>query len=179
MAGKKWMWAMRVVIAAVAIGAPATGADAQAPSEEWGERHCVVEVLDDTDGTLTTGSEQCYASFADAQEHASRGTKSPSARGTAESQNAPTAASSTIGVHFTGTSYTGSSITITGSVCSGGVWYPTGSWNNNIASSYHYCGSSATRFYDSSLCSGTSLAIYSAASTLGSMNDRASCVRYG
>lgn len=137
----------------------------------------MVSVIDERNGVLSTGPEHCYGSFAEAQNHAA-----------AESGSRPvdghdgfdtTSMSSTIGVHFTGTSYTGSSITITGSVCSGGVWYPTGSWDNNIASSYHYCGASPTRFYDSSTCSGTSYAIYSATSTLGSMNDRASCVRYG
>jgi hypothetical protein len=141
------------------------------------ERHCVVSVVDERDGVLSTGPERCYGTFAEAQDDAAaeRVTSSTGGQDGFDTE----AASSTIGVHFTGISFTGSSITITGSVCSGGVWYPSGSWNNNIASSYHYCGSSPTRFYDSSTCSGTSYAIYSAASTLGSMNDRASCVRYG
>lgn len=170
--------ASTALLIVMAIGLVPTGAGAQrADSGTAPERHCVVSVVDERSGVLSTGPEQCYGTFAEAQDHAA-----------AESEPRPaedkdgldtSAASSTIGVHFTGTSYTGSSITITGSVCSGGVWYPTGSWNNNIASSYHYCGATPTRFYDSSTCSGTSYAIYSAASTLGSMNDRASCVRYG
>lgn len=86
----------------------------------------------------------------------------------------------TIGRHYTGLNFTGSSITITGSVpCGGGVWKPWGSWNDNIESSRHYCGGSPTRFYNSSSCSGSSTAIYSSTSSLGWMNDLTSCVRYG
>lgn len=131
--------------------------------------HCVVEVVAERDGRYITGPESCSPSFQEAQMTASE----------SESDYATAAGSNTIGVHFTGTNFTGSSITIVGDVCSGGVWWPTGSWNNNIASSYHYCGSKPTIFYDSSSCSGTSRTIYNASSTLYTMNDRASCVRYG
>ncbi len=86
----------------------------------------------------------------------------------------------TIGRHYSGTGYSGSSITITGSTpCGGGVWKPSGFWNNNIESSLHYCGGSPTRFYNSSSCSGSSRAIYSSTSSLGWMNNLTSCVRYG
>ena len=90
-----------------------------------------------------------------------------------------TFASNVLGIHFTGQNFTGSSITITGSGCTGLVWKPSGSWNNNIESSYHYCGGSATRFYDASSCSGSSKSIFAAASSLTWMNNRTSCVRYG
>jgi len=180
MAGQRAMWAAAAAVAAAATGLVSTEAGALMPSQEPVERHCVVEVVGEADGVLTTGPERCYATFDEAQEHGGSGQQGLSTGATrGRADTAFASASSTIGVHFTGTNYTGSSITITGSVCSGGVWYLTGSWNNNIASSYHYCGASATRFYDSASCSGTSYAIFAAASTLGSMNDRASCVRYG
>jgi hypothetical protein len=89
------------------------------------------------------------------------------------------AGGNTIGRHFKNTWYGGSSITITGTTCSGGVWWPTGSWNDNIESSYNYCGGSGTRFYNSSSCSSSSTAIYGGAGSLGWMNNKASCVRYG
>lgn len=172
------MRAAAVCAVAAVVGIAPTEPGAQASADGAADRHCVVEVISENDGVLETGPEHCYDTFAEAQDHASAASQT-SQRDTEAEDTVGAASSSTIGVHFTGTSYTGSSITITGSVCSGGVWYPTGAWNNNIASSYHYCGNRATRFYDSSSCSGTSYAIYAAASNLGSMNDRASCVRYG
>jgi hypothetical protein len=168
----------RVLTVCIFAGALVTApASAQAlPSAVEDERHCVLEVIDERDGALITGPERCYDTFLEAQANVQ--SSAATAGDDAETSTA-SFSSNTIGVHFTGTSYTGSSVTISGTVCSGGVWWPTGSWNDNLASSYHYCGSSPTRFYDSSTCSGTSHSIYSAASTLYSMNDRASCVRYG
>ena len=132
------------------------------------ETHCVVEVVDiDLDGVLTTGPETCFLNERSAVEFA-QGTSTNRSSGT-----------TIIGTHYKNKNYAGSSITIVGTTCGGGVWWPTGSWNNNIESSRHYCGSSPTRFYDSSNCSTGVLSIYSARSTLGWMNNRASCVRYG
>ena len=85
----------------------------------------------------------------------------------------------TIGIHYTSTYYSGSSVRVVGTTCGGGVWYPTGAWNNNIESSRHYCGTSPTTFYNYSSCTGPLKRIYRSESTLGSMNNRASCVRYG
>ncbi len=138
-----------------------------ASAAEHGQRHCVVKVIAEEDGQIVTGEERCSSNYAEARAFAS------------EAFGAAEASTNTVGVHFTGTNFSGSSITIVGTICSGGVWYPTGGWNNNIDSSYHYCGSKPTIFYDSSSCSGTSRAIYGSSSTLFTMNDRASCVRYG
>lgn len=125
------------------------------------EQHCVVEVIAERDGVLITGNEICFAREADARSHSD------------------SRSSGTLGTHYTSTNYNGSSITITGSGCSGLVWYPTGSWNNNIESSLHQCGGGNTTFYDSSNCSTGPYAISSDRFSLGSMNNRASCVRYG
>jgi hypothetical protein len=164
-------WAKAAMAAAacagVLAGIPAEALAAE--SDRATERHCVAEVVDERDGVLVTGPERCYRTFEEA-----------AADSTAESGDVTSMSSTnTIGLHFTGTSFSGSSIRITGTVCAGGVWYPSSSWNNNIASSYHYCGSAPTTFYDYSSCGGTSLSIYSSVTTLSSMNDRASCVRYG
>lgn len=131
------------------------------------EQHCVVTVTDETGGVLTTGPETCFETKQKVDDYI-RGT-SVAAR----------SASNTIGTHYTDTYSGGSSITIVGTTCTGGVWWPTGSWNNNIESSAHQCGASATRFYDSSSCSGTGTSIYGYTSTLNSMNNKTSCVRYG
>lgn len=155
----------------IALAAAAgTASSLSSPAQE---RHCIIDVRERPDGVLVRrGEERCYATFAQVQEDVRTG-KADHRGQSAELQN------NAIGTHFMGTSFTGSSISITGTTCAGGVWYPTGAWDNNIASSFHYCGSAPTRFYDSSSCAGTSHAIYSAAATLASMSDRTSCIRYG
>ena len=172
-----------VAVAVLALGllgglitsAAANETDAEAAPAE---QHCVLTVSGvDADGFFVTDDEPvCYSSEAAVDAALGLDASTPSLRSMARSS----AATYTIGRHYSGTSYTGSSITITGSVaCGGGVWKPSGFWNNNIESSLHYCGGSPTRFYDSSSCSGSSLAIYASTSSLGWMNNRASCVRYG
>ena len=139
------------------------------------ERHCVIEVSAVEDGALVTLPEVCFAVEADAASHAaSIGLNTP-----ASGRLARSSGTNTIGTHYTSTSYRGSSVRIVGTTCGGGVWYPTGSWNNNIESSLHYCGSSPTSFYDYSSCAQSPDQIYRRAPTLGQMNNRASCVRYG
>jgi hypothetical protein len=167
-----WIAATAVAIAsALATGAPA--ASAAKPHEA--ERHCVIAVTAVHDGVLVTAPEVCFATPAHADRHAaSMGAEQAGSNHTAKSSG-----TNTIGTHFTSTSYRGSSVRIVGTTCNGGVWYPTGTWNNNIESSRHHCGTSPTSFYDYSSCAGSSHRIYQAASSLGQLNNRASCVRYG
>ncbi len=155
-------WVVLICIGLLAVLSPVAGAAAQGIQQE---SHCVVEV---SGGTATEAG--CFESLRAARNSVSKS----SARGVAGARS-----SSVLGVHFKGQNYTGSSITITGSGCSGLVWKPSGSWNNNIESSYHYCGGSPTKFYDSSSCSGSHQPIHGSAPSLGWMNNRASCVRYG
>lgn len=170
-------WIKVLAIAAVAVAATVTGTAAgaaeqqRAPVEEPGkaevERHCVAHASGvDEDGVLVVSETVCGS-----ESMISSMLRSPAmAYGSTY----------TIGRHYTRTGYSGSSITITGSTpCGGGVWKPSGFWNNNIESSRHYCGGSPTRFYNSSSCSGSSYAIYSSTSSLGWMRNLASCVRYG
>ncbi|MCQ3808608.1 MAG: hypothetical protein KTV16_15265 [Acidimicrobiia bacterium] len=146
----------------LALLSPAAGAAVQDSPQE---SHCVVDV---SGGTATEAG--CFESLRAARNSVWQST----ARGVSGARS-----SSVLGVHFKGQNYTGSSITITGSGCSGLVWRPSGSWNNNIESSHHYCGGSPTKFYDSSSCAGSNKPISGSAPTLGWMNNRASCVRYG
>ncbi len=137
------------------------------------ESHCVVDV---SGGTAIGAG--CFESLRAAHNSISD-TSAISKRSAGVFAASRVRSSSVVGVHFKGQNYTGSSITITGSGCSGSVWRPSGSWNNNIESSHLYCGSAPTRFYDSSSCSGSHRPIRGSATTLGWMNNRASCVRYG
>lgn len=135
-----------------------------------GERHCVLTIdAVDADGTFIEGDLACSSSYAVANALV------------AEAQSMSRSSTLTIGRHFTGEYYTGSSITIVGSVlCGGGVWRPSGSWNDNIESTYHYCGpTTPTRFYNSSTCSGSNSAAFARKATMGWMKNATSCVRYG
>ena len=164
-----------VVVAVVASGL-AIGAHAGAATERLEvEQHCVVEVSGVEDGVLVAAPEVCFSVEAEAAAHAAAiGNSAPVSERIARS-----AGTSTIGLHYTSTWYGGSSVRVVGTTCGGGVWYPTGVWNNNIESSRHYCGTSPTSFYDYSNCIGSPHRIYYAEPTLGSMNNRTSCVRYG
>ena len=164
------------VMAAVIAGGLAPGEQAGASTEPLAvEQHCVIEVTDVEDGVFVTQPEVCFAVEAEAAAHAaSIGAAQPGTGRPTRSSG-----SNTIGIHYASTAYSGSSVRVVGTTCGGGVWYPTGTWNNNIESSRHYCGSSPTTFYNYSSCGGSLRSIYRSASTLGSMNNRASCVRYG
>lgn len=124
------------------------------------------------DGVLVTVPDVCFKTEVEASRYAARIKPTPTGFGLFSG-------SGIVGTHYTSTGYGGSSITVVGTSCIGGVWYPTGSWNNNIESSRHHCGSAATRFYNSSNCATGPYAIYSQKTSLGSMNNKASCVRYG
>jgi hypothetical protein len=149
-----------------------------AEATEPGERHCVVMVTGVDDGELITGPEVCHSS----ERQAVRSYLDVAGKASGSSLSGSTAALAgvlVIGRHYTSTNFSGSSFSILGTLCLGGTWNPPGSWNNNIESSRHYCGSSPTTFYDSSNCSTSPYAIFSHASSLGWMNNAASCVRYG
>lgn len=162
--------------AVVSASALATDISAASAAEPHGpERHCVIAVTAVQDGVLVTEPEVCFATTAQADRHVA----SIGAERASSSHLARSSGTNTIGTHFSSTAYRGSSVRIVGTTCNGGVWYPTGTWNNNIESSLHHCGTSPTRFYDYSSCAGSSHRIYQAASTLGQWNNRASCVRYG
>ena len=163
------------VVAVVASGLTVGTHAGAAPKGLEVEQHCVVEVSGVEDGVLVTGPEVCFPVEADAAAHA----VAIADRAPVSKRGARSSGTNTIGLHYTSRWYNGSSIRVVGTTCSGGVWYPTGQWNNNIESSRHYCGSSPTTFYDYSNCVASPYRIYQAAATLNSMNNRASCVRYG
>ncbi len=164
------------VTAAIIAGGLVPGEQAGASTEPLAvEQHCVIEVTGVEDGVFVTQPEVCFAVEAEAAAHAaSISTEQPRSGRVTRSSG-----TNTIGLHYSSSSYSGSSVRVVGTTCGGGVWYPTGAWNNNIESSRHYCGSSPTTFYNYSSCTGSLKRIYRSESTLGSMNNRASCVRYG
>lgn len=138
----------------------------------------MIEVNGAQDGAFVTQPETCFVSESEAVNYVEL-IGADNGEGNRLVSSSRAGGTNTIGIHFTSTGFRGSSVRIVGTTCAGGVWYPTGRWNNNIESSRHYCGSSSTTFYGSSGCNGSPHAIYSSANSLGQMNNRASCVRYG
>lgn len=165
---------VRTIVSAVtAVVVALTAPPASAASER--EQHCVVVAhsiaeLDQTEADISATAEEpvCFATIEEAADYV------PVGRG-----EDAVLASTTIGWHFTGLNYSGSSVRITGTTCGGGLWYASGSWNNNIESSHHYCGTAPTRFWANSNCTGDVRNIFSSTSTLHEMNNRTSCVQYG
>ena len=158
-----------VAVMAALVSVLTVAVPAGAQSGDGPHKHCVAVVTDTTDGVLHTSAPVCFSSILDAAAY------QPDSGGLVATSTSTT----TIGWHFTGLNYSGDDIRIVGTTCSGGVWYATGIWNNNIESSFHYCGSSPTRFWDSGVCSSAYTDIYGSAYTLGGMNNRTSCVQYG
>jgi hypothetical protein len=146
------------------VAAPAAAAETDAESDidkRTAARYCVV-YLDQP------GDEACYSS--------------PSAVEAAMSWRSGASAAlaqSIIATHYDLTGWSGSSVNIVGASCTGGVWWPTGWWDNRISSTRNYCGGGPITHYDSSSCSGTNSSSTASTSNLGWMSDRTSCVRYG
>jgi hypothetical protein len=109
------------------------------------EQHCVVEVVGESkSGELITTEPVCFSTFSDAMRSASGGElilpRNVDGDIVLSSGDIAQAVSSfAIGVHYDGYNGSGSSITITGSNCSGGYWNATGFWKDRIRSSYNGC----------------------------------------
>lgn len=143
---------------------------------EHGEEHCVVELVQENSnyGLQTPQVIGCFDTLREAQSTGQAVTRE--ALGI-EGASFFAGSWGNMATHFTGSWYSGSSITITGT-CTGQIWQPGGFWNNNFESHYHYCGSSI-RFSDSSWCFGSGYTAWSSTGSYGWMNNRTSCIRYG
>lgn len=146
--------ARRVALAAVAFMALGALPSSAAEDPQGPETHCVVEVTGQRpDGEYTTTRPVC-------------GRSRP---------NATTPlASSTLAVHYSGPSFTGSTFTVTGSGCSGGWLNFPSQWTNVISSTWSYC---AVSHFDFFYLTGDVEVTYSPAN-LGSLNNRTNSARY-
>ncbi len=130
------------------------------------EQHCVVEVVGQAeDGELIMSDPVCFAGFAEAMSYASSGELAlpDQIEGSAVLVDAAVAAavsSFSIGIHYSDYNGGGSSMTISGSACTGGYWNATGWWANRIKSSYNGCP--RLRHYDSPNLGGASQTTYTA-----------------
>jgi len=163
-----------VVLASSLGSAPPVGA----------EEHCVVEVIGESEGgELVTTKPVCFGTFSDAMAHASEGELLLPRRTEGDivfssDAVAQAVSSFTIGIHYDGYSGGGSSMTISGSSCSGGYWNATGSWANRIKSSYNGCPKLV--HYDLPNLGGISQTTYTAGQidNLSTLAGRVESIRY-
>ena len=159
-------------LAALAVAGVATAVAFAAPADAAPrEQHCVVDVIgQEADGLLVLSEPTCYRSFDQAQADARSAPESPD--GSVQLM----AASSVLGVHYDGANFTGASITVSGTTCSGGYTNLSWDWRNRISSSLNGC--SPVRFYDGLNLSGIAEAQW-ASGNLGTLNNRADSIKYG
>jgi hypothetical protein len=157
------------------------------PETVFYERHCVVEVVNQTsDGELVLGPETCFASLGVALAFASDGEftgKDLAHLSGSKLIDDPAAGAAlstfTLGIHFDGANGTGSSISVVGSSCTGGYWNTGGTWANRISSSWNGCY--RLRHYDNPNKSGPSVDTTGVGQTDNlavSMNNRTESVAY-
>lgn len=164
--------ALAVALTAFSPSSVAVAGEPQDAGEQTGERkaaYCFVHL--DAPGDVRCFSTEARRTEAEAE----------FLKATAESavdEVAAASSSSYIATHWAGTSTSGTNINILGTTCGGGVWRPTGFWDNEIGYTTHRCGSAPIHHFDASSCEGTAATLWQSG-TLGSMNDRTSCVRYG
>ena len=151
--------ALTLATALVAV-VPAVAQTAEPVAEE----HCVVVAVDvASDGRLVLDEPECYSTVADAAEatEVALADVAASNRSVARSalasdsagQQVAQASSKTLGIHYDGTSGSGSSITVVGSACTGGYWNASATWKNRISSTYNGCG--RLKHYDKPSMVGT------------------------
>lgn len=109
------------------------------------EEHCVFAVIEQaSDGELITTQPRCFESFPEAIAQVSDGAVRLAAEANgsvlfSDPVVARAVSSFTLGIHFDGRNGSGSSISVSGSDCSGGWWNTPSSWDNRISSSFNGC----------------------------------------
>jgi len=159
--------ALAAVLSLAALGAadPALAGEA--------EEHCYVEIIGQAeDGEYLATAPVCFDSMDDVA--TALGVALPAGASDAEAGGA-LAASSTIGVHYDGANYTGSSITVSGSDCGGGYLNLTVDWRNRISSTINGCPQ--VRFYNFINLGGSYEATFSSGN-LGALNNAADSIQY-
>ena len=168
-------------VAAVASAAPAPAA---APSAGAA---CAAELAPLGPGQATSAvvSYQCFDTLAESVAFATKGAvRLPSAASTVEQgaeASTAAAASSLLGIEYTGSSWTGSSLALYGGGggCGGGASYGfasmPGGWNNVISSARSYSGCTS-RHYDGTSYTGSSYLC--GCGSMGSMNNRTSSILF-
>jgi hypothetical protein len=151
-----------VGVLALATLLPASAAGAAA------EEHCAARVVEKrSSGELVLGPTTCRATKREALVAVGAGT---------EPNRMTTQASSTIGTHYDGANYSGSSFTVVGSSCSGGWLNLASAWDNRISSTANGCN--RVIHYDGDNLSGASQTTSGLGGNLSALNNLANSIQY-
>lgn len=126
-----------------------------------GEQHCAAKVVDEKEtGELVLGPTECRATR-DAALMAVSG---------------PAKSTFTIGTHFDGASFSGSSFSVVGSNCSGGWLNLDSSWDNRVSSTVNGCN--RIIHYDGDNLTGAGEATLGGGGSLWYLNNRTNSIQY-
>jgi hypothetical protein len=140
------------------------------------EQHCVVRVVGTAaSGELLTSRPSCYATF-DAAMAAVGMDSAAGSGGDRRPSRAAMTASSTIGIHYDGFNWTGSSTTVVGDNCAGGWLNVSATWNNRISSTLHGCP--RIKHFDGSNLTGTAETTFDPGGNLTTLNNRTTSIQY-
>jgi hypothetical protein len=156
-------------LAVLLLGGPVSADRAAAALQP---KHCVVHVVGQTSsGELQVGPEACYGTFEDAMSAEGVDAWGPGAAGRASAL-----ATFAIGIHYDGANFTGPSMTVVGSNCSGGWLNVSAAWNNRISSTEHGCP--RIRHYSGANRTGTSQTTVYPGGNLTTLNNLTSSLQY-
>lgn len=143
-----------------------------ASAADAAETHCVLRMDAAADSSRAKKADlNCYPTLAEALAESGPPIQEPN--GTKERSAA--LAASTIAIHFDGRNNSGSSISISGTECSGGHVNLTNDWVNRIRSTANFCPT--VKFFDGFDKSGDAEAT-SGITNLGPLDRRANSVSY-
>jgi hypothetical protein len=159
-----------VLIVIAAVVAPGQAGAATARTEE----HCVVRVIDQkSSGEMILSEPACYESFDAAMVSEGVGAWGDGAAALAAIEGTATF---TIGIHYDGADYSGSSTSVVGSDCAGGWLNVSMTWDNRISSTRNGCP--RIRHYTGTNLSGIFETTYSPGGNLAVVNNQTSSIQY-
>ena len=157
-----------VLAVAFGIGTPVQAGEA-APDE-----HCVVHVVGHrASGELVVTEPSCYSTLEEAMV-----SERVDASGVDAAQKVAGVATATftIGTHYDGFNFTGSSMSVVGSDCTGGWLNVSAAWNNRISSTRHGCPH--IRHYSGANLTGSSSSTFAPGANLTTFNNLTTSIRY-
>ena len=161
-----------VLLAVVGLTASVSPAGAARPAVP--ETHCVAHAVDQLPaGELLLSAEVCYPTFATAM--AAEGVDAWGSNAAARVATIQ-AASFTIGTHYDGAGFSGSSTSVVGSNCNGGWLNVSATWNNRISSTINGCP--RIRHFAGASLTGASESTYAPGGNLGGLNNQTSSIQY-
>jgi hypothetical protein len=154
----------RVVIGLIVVVASLVGplvvVPANAAPKPSPEEHCIVRIIgQQPSGEYIASPPECFATMAGVQQ-----------------SSAAAAASSTIGVHYDGANFTGSSFSVVGDNCGGGWLNVSFFWNNRVSSTWNGCP--YIFHYDGTNLTGAWQVTVAPGGNLTTLNNKTSSIQY-